>query len=48
MEVKKSPNVNLQSYRIVFLLLGLAIALGVTGVALSIHSKQINAEYTPP
>ena len=48
MEVKKSPNVNLQSYRIVFLLLGIAIALGVTGVALSLHSEQINAEYTPP
>jgi protein TonB len=48
MEVKKSPNVNLQSYRIVFLLLGIAIALGVTGIALSLHSEQINAEYTPP
>ena len=48
MEVKKSPNVNLQSYRIVFLLLGIAIALGATGIALSLHSKQINAEYTPP
>ncbi len=48
MEVKKSPNVNLQNYRIPFLLLGLAIALGATGIALSLHSKQINAEYTPP
>ena len=48
MEVKKSPNVNLQSYRIVFLLLGIAIALGATGIAFMYSSEINSGEYTPP
>ena len=48
MEVKKSPNVNLQNYRLVFLLGGLALVLGITGVVLSIPSARVSGEYTPP
>ena len=48
MEVKKSPNVNLQSYRLVFLLVGLVIALAITGIAF-MYSSDVNlGEYTPP
>ena len=48
MEVKKSPHVNLQSYRLLFLLVGLAIALGATGIAF-MYSSEVNlGEYTPP
>ena len=48
MEVKKSPNVNLQNYRMLFLLVGLALVLGITGVVLSIPSARVSGEYTPP
>ena len=48
MEVKKSPHVNLQSYRLVFLLVGLALALGATGIAFMFSSEVNLGEYTPP
>ncbi len=48
MEVKKSPHVNLQSYRLLFLLVGLAIALGAVGIAFMSSSEVNNGEYTPP
>ena len=48
MEVKKSPHVNLQSYRLVFLLIGLVIALGATGIAFMSKSDVSLGEYTPP
>ena len=48
MEVKKSPQANLQNYRIPFLIFGLAVVLTGTAIVLSIHSKQVNATYTPP
>ncbi len=48
MEVKKSPNVNLQNYRLLFLLGGLALVLAITGVVLSIPSARVSGEYTPP
>ena len=48
MEVKKSPNVNLQSYRLVFLLVGLVIALALTGLAFMYKSAVNLGEYTPP
>jgi protein TonB len=48
MEVKKSPHVNLQSYRLVFLLVGLTIALGATGIAFMVSSEVNLGEYTPP
>ena len=48
MEVKKSPQANLQYYRILFFLFGFASALVTTAVAFTIHSKQVNATYTPP
>ena len=48
MEVKKSPHVNLQSYRLLFLLIGLVIALGATGIAFMSKSDVSLGEYTPP
>ena len=48
MEVKKSPHVNLQSYRLLFLLVGFAIALGAVGIAFMSSSEVNNGEYTPP
>ena len=48
MEVKKSPHVNLQSYRLVFLLIGLVIALGAVGIAFMSKSDVSLGEYTPP
>jgi protein TonB len=48
MEVKKSPSANLQPLRKIFLLVGLAIALTLTGIAFSISSKLQSGEYTPP
>ena len=48
MEVKKSPHVNLQSYRLVFLLVGLVIALALTGLAFMYKSAVNLGEYTPP
>ena len=48
MEIKKSPKADLQDKRMLFLLLGLAIALGLTLLAFSINSKPTSGEYTPP
>ena len=48
MEVKKSPNVNLQNYRVLFLIAGLCLVLGVTLFLFTRHSAQVNGEYTPP
>ncbi|MBE6175406.1 MAG: energy transducer TonB [Rikenellaceae bacterium] len=48
MEIKKSPKADLQNRRIIFLLAGLVIALGITGLAFSINSKPVAGEYKPP
>ena len=48
MEIKKSPKADLQDKRMLFLLFGLVIALGITGLAFSINSKPKAGEYTPP
>ena len=48
MEVKKSPNVNLQNYRVLFLIAGLCLVLGITLYLLTRSSEQPNGEYTPP
>lgn len=48
MEIKKSPKADLQNRRIIFLLVGLVIALGITGLAFSINSKPVAGEYKPP
>ena len=48
MEIKKSPKADLQNKRMLFLLFGLAVALGITGVAFSLNSKPKAGEYTPP
>ncbi len=48
MEVKKSPSANLQNYRLLFLLIGLAIALAVVYVAFWYNTEVSLGEYTPP
>lgn len=48
MEIKKSPKADLQNRRIIFLLVGLVVALGITGLAFSIYSKPVAGEYKPP
>ncbi|MBP3548515.1 MAG: energy transducer TonB [Alistipes sp.] len=48
MEIKKSPKADLQNKRIVFLLFGLVVALGITGLAFSMSSKPEAGEYKPP
>ena len=48
MEVKKSPNVNLQNYKVLFFIAGLCLVLGVTLFLFTRHSAQVNGEYTPP
>ena len=48
MEVKKSPSANLQNYRLLFLLIGLAIALVCVFVAFWYHTAVDLGEYTPP
>lgn len=48
MEIKKSPKADLQNKRGIFLLIGLVIALGITGLAFSISSKPEAGEYKPP
>ena len=48
MEIKKSPKADLQDKRMLFLLFGLAVALGITLFAFSINSKPTAGEYTPP
>ena len=48
MEVKKSPSANLQNYRLLFLLIGLAIALVCVFVAFWYHTEVSLGEYTPP
>ena len=39
MEIKKSPKADLQNKRMLFLLFGLVVALGITGLAFSMNSK---------
>ena len=48
MEVKKSPNVNLQNYKVLFFIAGLCLVLGITLYLFTRHSAQVNGEYTPP
>ncbi|MBQ5396447.1 MAG: energy transducer TonB [Alistipes sp.] len=48
MEIKKSPKADLENKKLLFLLVGLAIALGITGLAFSINSKPEAGEYKPP
>ena len=48
MEIKKSPKADLEKQKVVFLLVGLVIALGITGLAFSINSKPEAGEYKPP
>lgn len=48
MEIKKSPKADLQNKRGIFLLIGLVIALGITGLAFSMSSKPEAGEYKPP
>ena len=48
MEIKKSPKADLQNKRMLFLLFGLVVALGITGLAFSLSSKPEAGEYTPP
>ena len=48
MEVKKSPNVNLQNYKVLFFIAGLCLVLGLVYFLFTLHSDQPNGEYTPP
>ena len=48
MEIKKSPKADLEKQKVLFLLIGLVIALGITGLAFSINSKPEAGEYKPP
>ncbi|MBQ3173520.1 MAG: energy transducer TonB [Alistipes sp.] len=48
MEIKKSPKADLQNKRMLFLLFGLVVALGITGLAFSMNSKPEAGEYKPP
>lgn len=48
MEIKKSPKADLQNKKMLFLEIGLIIALVVTGIALSVSSKPKAEEYNPP
>lgn len=48
MEIKKSPKADLQNKKMLFLEIGLIIALVVTGIALSVSSKPKAEEYKPP
>ncbi|MBO5671685.1 MAG: TonB family protein [Alistipes sp.] len=48
MEIKKSPKADLEKQKVLFLLVGLVIALGITGLAFSINSKPEAGEYKPP
>ena len=48
MEIKKSPKADLENKKSLYLMIGLVIALGITGLALSISSKPVAGEYKPP
>ena len=48
MEVKKSPNVNLQNYKVLFFIAGLCLVLGLVFFLFTLPSAQVNGEYTPP
>ena len=48
MEIKKSPKADLENKKSLYLMIGLVIALGITGLALSISSKPEAGEYKPP
>lgn len=48
MEIKKTPKADLENKKSLFLMVGLVIALGITGIALSMSSKPVADEYKPP
>ena len=48
MEIKKSPKASLENKKSLFLMVGLIIALAVTGLAFSMNSKPVADEYKPP
>ena len=48
MEVKKSPKVNLQNYKVLFFIAGLCLVLGLVFFLFTLPSAQVNGEYTPP
>lgn len=48
MEVKKSPKADLENKKTLFLEIGLIVALGVSGIGLSMSSKPEPEAYKPP
>ena len=48
MEIKKSPKADLENKKILFLEIGLVIALAVCGAALAFNTKPEPEPYTPP
>ena len=48
MEIKKSPKADLENKKMLFLEIGLVIALAVTGAAFAISTKPEPEPYTPP
>ena len=48
MEIKKSPKADLENKKMLFLEIGLVIALAVAGTAFAISSKPEPEPYTPP
>ena len=48
MEIKKTPKADLENKKSLFLMVGLVVALGITGIALSMSSKPVADEYKPP
>lgn len=48
MEIKKSPKASLENKKSLFLMVGLIIALAITGLAFSMNSKPVADEYKPP
>lgn len=48
MEVKKSPKADLENKKTLFLEIGLIIALGASGIGLSMSSKPDTGDYEPP
>lgn len=48
MEIKKTPKADLENKKSLFLMIGLVIALGISGIALSMSSKPVADEYKPP
>lgn len=48
MEIKKTPKADLENKKSLFLMVGLVIALAISGIALSLSSKPVADEYKPP